>query len=201
MTGPPTTVERVHDSVPLPLGTSVYIRVIKISPNATADSSDQIACDFSIIDVDKGSLYDLGTASPMPGSVQYTALSYMWGEAIADRTIILHGKHFPVRKNLWDFLDRARKDHFEGFLWIDALCIDQAKVGERNHQVALMGKIYSHAEGVIVWLGHVCDSIEDAMAAVGRVYAPEKLPLDVVTQHRSGIRRFCELEYWKRAWM
>jgi hypothetical protein len=201
MAEPPIAAETVHDTVPLPLGTSVYIRVIKIRPSAVADSSDRIACDFSIIDVNNGSLYHLATALPLSGSVQYTALSYMWGAAIADHTIDLNGTPFLVRKNLWTFLDRARTDGFEGYLWIDALCIDQTRVGERNHQVALMGNIYSHAEGVIVWLGHVCEDIENAITAISGAYAPEKLPLSAMAQHTSGIQRFCQLEYWRRAWM
>jgi hypothetical protein len=123
------------------------------------------------------------------------------GETIADHTIEINGTTFLVRKNLWNFLDRAWKEDFEGYLWIDALCIDQTKVRERNHQVALMGEIYSHAEGVIVWLGHVDRYIEDAMGALGRVVSPERLPSDLVAQHLHGIQRFCELGYWSRAWM
>jgi hypothetical protein len=194
-------VKSVHESFPLPLGTSVYIRVLKICPSAVRDSSDRIVCDFSILDVDNGSLYDLNTASPLSGTTQYTALSYTWGDTPADHIIDLNGTTFPVRKNLWTFLNRARKDNFEGYLWIDALCIDQAKVREKNHQVALMGEIYSHAEGVIVWLGHVDGYIEDAMGALGRVVAAERLPSDLVAQHLHGIQEFCELGYWSRAWM
>jgi hypothetical protein len=197
----PPAMESIHDSFPLPLGTSVYIRVLKIRPSVVTDSSDRIACDFSILDVNNGSLYNLDTALPLAGTTRYTALSYTWGETIADHTIEINGTPFLVRKNLWNFLDRARKDNFEEYLWIDALCIDQTKVGERNHQVALMGEIYSPAEGVIVWLGHVDRYIEDAMGALGRVVSPERLPSDLVAQHLHGIQRFCELGYWSRAWM
>jgi hypothetical protein len=196
----PAAVESVYDSVPLPLGTSVYIRVIKIRPSTIADFSDRITCDFSIIDVDNGSPYDLETALPLSGSSQYMALSYMWGEAIADHTIDLNGFPFLVRKNLWDFLDRARNEGFEEYLWIDALCIDQTRVGERNHQVGLMGKIYSHARGVIVWLGCVSEQLENAIGAA-RVHSYKNIPLGSMAQHIEGIEEFCELEYWSRAWM
>jgi hypothetical protein len=194
-------IESVYDSVPLPLGTNVYIRVLRIRPNTTKDPSDQIACDFSILDVNNGSLYDPNTPLALLGTTRYTALSYMWGKAIAEHTVVLNGTPFLIRKNLWDFLHKARKDNFGGYLWIDALCINQGTVGERNHQVALMGKIYSHADVVIVWLGHVGEYIEDAMAAIRRISSPEKLPPDLVAQHLYGIQKFCELEYWTRAWM
>lgn len=39
------------------------------------------------------------------------------------------------------------------YLWADSLCINQADVSERSHQVNLMGAIYKSAESVLVWLG------------------------------------------------
>ncbi|TVY20647.1 Heterokaryon incompatibility protein 6, OR allele [Lachnellula arida] len=38
-------------------------------------------------------------------------------------------------------------------LWVDALCINQDDMDERNRQVALMGRIYENASQVIAWLG------------------------------------------------
>lgn len=38
-------------------------------------------------------------------------------------------------------------------LWADAICINQDDVQEKGHQVNMMGKIYTKAIGVIVWLG------------------------------------------------
>jgi hypothetical protein len=38
--------------------------------------------------------------------------------------------------------------------WIDALCIDQCSILERNHQVAQMCSIYTKAQEVIAWLGN-----------------------------------------------
>ena len=37
--------------------------------------------------------------------------------------------------------------------WIDAICIDQQSIGEKNKQVRLMGEIYSSAKLVVSWLG------------------------------------------------
>jgi hypothetical protein len=39
------------------------------------------------------------------------------------------------------------------FIWVDALCIDQGCQSERETQVANMGRIYSGASVVLVWLG------------------------------------------------
>ncbi|KAL2124105.1 hypothetical protein VTJ04DRAFT_470 [Mycothermus thermophilus] len=38
-------------------------------------------------------------------------------------------------------------------LWIDALCINQDDIDERNSQVLLMGELYRHAAAVLSWLG------------------------------------------------
>jgi hypothetical protein len=38
-------------------------------------------------------------------------------------------------------------------LWIDALCIDQESIVERQHQVRQMGLIFSAAKAVASWLG------------------------------------------------
>jgi hypothetical protein len=43
--------------------------------------------------------------------------------------------------------------HADKLLWIDALCIDQENVIERNHQVQQMGEIFSRASNVLAWLG------------------------------------------------
>ncbi|GAB1196594.1 hypothetical protein APSETT444_005866 [Aspergillus pseudonomiae] len=37
--------------------------------------------------------------------------------------------------------------------WIDAICINQDDIAERNAQVAIMSMIYTKASGVFVWLG------------------------------------------------
>jgi hypothetical protein len=42
-------------------------------------------------------------------NVEYTALSYMWGEASPTREIFLDNEVFEVRENLWRFLYQARK--------------------------------------------------------------------------------------------
>jgi hypothetical protein len=38
-------------------------------------------------------------------------------------------------------------------LWVDAICINQDDIEERNRQVKLMAFIYSRALAVLVWLG------------------------------------------------
>jgi hypothetical protein len=88
----------------------------------------------------------------------YIALSYMWHPEGEDQptkrhSILLDGKDFEVAQNLSQFLDIAQELHTDKAFWIDAICIDQSNIEERNDQVTIMDRIYSCASSVIVWLG------------------------------------------------
>ncbi|KAI8957047.1 heterokaryon incompatibility protein-domain-containing protein [Daldinia sp. FL1419] len=86
-------------------------------------------------------------------SHEYEALSYVWGDATSTASISLGGKPFRVTRNLEAALRALRLRDRKRVIWIDALCINQSNVRERNQEVRRMGKIYSQAGHVIVWLG------------------------------------------------
>ncbi|KAM0168886.1 hypothetical protein ACHAPF_010545 [Botrytis cinerea] len=83
--------------------------------------------------------------------VEYSALSYAWGEDSSLECIVINGSRVEVRANLANILVHICPT--TSFLWIDALCINQDDVNERNHQVMQMSSIYKQAREVIVWLG------------------------------------------------
>ncbi|KAM5357299.1 hypothetical protein ACJZ2D_016410 [Fusarium nematophilum] len=78
----------------------------------------------------------------------YTALSYEWGEAENQSTITLNGRQVRVRVNLWRFLSRLSHMHNDRVLWVEAICINQDNISERNQQVQLMAQIYESASAV-----------------------------------------------------
>ena len=95
----------------------------------------------------------------------YIAVSYTWGSAEdAGRVVRVNGRPFAVRQNLWKLLWHLRQQGESRFLWIDALCIDQKNLNERNFHVNLMGSIYQGASLVIVWLGLPSDDRRQARA-------------------------------------
>jgi hypothetical protein len=47
---------------------------------------------------------------------------------------------------------------------VDAVCVDQRNVAERNAQVQLMGRIYQEAHGVVVWLGPADDLVSTVVS-------------------------------------
>jgi hypothetical protein len=63
----------------------------------------------------------------------------------------MNGKAFYVHQNLYDFLScmaiKITTDKTDSY-WIDALCIDQVNILERNHQVGQMEMIYTQAMSV-----------------------------------------------------
>jgi len=83
----------------------------------------------------------------------YEALSYTWGEKPASKLLRINGQPFVIRKNLYNALRNFRLPT-QRALWVDALCINQADIQERNYQVSLMSYIYTRAQQVLVWLGH-----------------------------------------------
>ncbi|KAI8716114.1 HET domain-containing protein [Fusarium sp. LHS14.1] len=84
---------------------------------------------------------------------KFDALSYMWGDGPARCHIILNGVTFSVRQNLKDALRYLRTHAADTSYWIDAICINQEDVPERNRQVRMMHHIYFRAKTVVVWLG------------------------------------------------
>jgi hypothetical protein len=98
----------------------------------------------------------------------YEALSYTWGDAsISGLTIFLDGKPFIVGANLGEALLNLRhkdaKNEKERTLWIDAICINQRSIPERNEQVQRMKSIYSNAIKVLIWLGNYHESSDDSL--------------------------------------
>jgi hypothetical protein len=58
-----------------------------------------------------------------------------------------------VTSNLRAALLNLRKTDRPFTIWVDAVCIDQDNVSERNQQVSIMGDIYRNAARTLVWLG------------------------------------------------
>jgi hypothetical protein len=83
----------------------------------------------------------------------YSALSYVWGERINPRIISINGATVFVTPNLFAALKRFRHATQTVELWVDALCINQDDIQERNAQVGFMGEIYKNAHEVLMWLG------------------------------------------------
>lgn len=89
----------------------------------------------------------------------FDAISYTWADSkgTQDRSFRVHCGPLqlpvPVTANCETMLRRMRLPSLKRLVWVDAICIDQASVQARNHQVHEMAKIYKGASIVPVYLG------------------------------------------------
>lgn len=197
------------------------LRLVEVIQSDSADQERLIECEITNTTAD----------------TTYNCLSYVWGPETPARIILLNGKPFRVRENLWDFLDvastsRIRRElkndnaanfdfeSFSGYLWVDALCIDQENTRERNHQVQGMGDIYARAESVLAWFGkheELDQHFRRAASFISSWYdmtsnrASHSFQNDRIIYgapfHRmcdaaySAAEELCKQPYWQRAWI
>lgn len=90
--------------------------------------------------------------------------------------IICDGRWLKVTGNLRDALlmlsnsmTMASMPRTPTYYWVDALCVDQKNVLERNLQVARMADIFHKASNVVVWLGKEDDFTKDALIVIHKV--------------------------------
>ena len=155
---------------------------------------------------------------------EHTAVSYVWGNAEPSWVILINDKPFYIRQNLHDFLIQMRKRSVLEPLWVDALCIDQSNILERNHQVKQLGSIFRDAHTVISWLGQGDDRAVQFMqvaVAVSKEVAEQRAArlgttrgtdtgLYYLSVHRhrfevaeffQAVLTFCNIEYFNRTWI
>jgi hypothetical protein len=71
-------------------------------------------------------------------SVCYEALSYTWGDDSENpkEEINLNGCSFSVTANLYAALQVLRKEDRERVIWVDAVCINQNDIEDKERQVS-----------------------------------------------------------------
>jgi hypothetical protein len=108
----------------------------------------------------------------------FEALSYAWEGQSFDQGIVCDEERLLISATCKAALRRLRLKTKNRLLWIDQICINQTSLEEKNHQVAIMGEIYSRAKRTIVWLG--TDPRSDELLQHGwelRLVKACKLPL------------------------
>jgi len=144
---------------------SPLIRVVRLEPGSF---DSPIQCRLHHVDLDT--------------RPKYEALSYVWGDPDATIPIELEAHSFPVTKNLECALRYLRYPDTVRILWIDAICIDQKNIPERNQQVQRMGRIYQSASKVILWVGEEQDD-----TVFG---SPSSMPIEQIFKNITAIFHF-----------
>ncbi|EXL76500.1 hypothetical protein FOPG_08773 [Fusarium oxysporum f. sp. conglutinans race 2 54008] len=159
---------------------------------------------------------------------EYDALSYVWGstnekievqiQTESDRSCTL-----MIGANLADALEHLRYPDKARTIWIDAICINQDDIQERNSQVPQMRSIYSLAKSVLVWLGPDADgsghalhtlvyfaaqvefSIDetygDAPKAQEKTWWDPRVPLPWNKETWASITALFQRPYFRRVWV
>jgi hypothetical protein len=82
-------------------------------------------------------------------SVRYEAVSYVWGRFVGTSQMEIGGVICTVPTSAEDVLQAVRYKESGRLIWIDAICINQADQIEKQHQVAIMGRIYQEADRTV----------------------------------------------------
>ncbi|KIW16837.1 hypothetical protein PV08_04027 [Exophiala spinifera] len=186
-----------------PISDPREIRLIKV----TCEGNDRhFRSDFVHVNVD----------TP---SHAYVAISYTWDDPQPVSTIPCgSSQHLHLTQSVSNILQNLLEPGETILLWIDALCIDQKNVSERESQVGLMRDIYRNAVQVAIMLGEPIEETATAMdfmvplrAAMeniqqrGQLLSLERVVsetgVDYPSAQWTALRRFLQHRWFTRIWV
>ncbi|EJT72295.1 hypothetical protein GGTG_09161 [Gaeumannomyces tritici R3-111a-1] len=159
------------------------IRVLSLLPD---EHGGPVHCRLKIVSLD---------ANPSPS---FEALSYAWGGNSTTKPIKVDGDDMQVTASLERALRRLRRSDPRD-IWADAVCINQTDNLEKNVQVPLMGRVYSEASKVLVWLGESNAYIDKAIASCRKSSGSPEAVASSLEIH-IGIFDILSRPYWSRMW-
>jgi heterokaryon incompatibility protein (HET) len=143
----------------LPFQNDEEIRLLELLP--ADDFLAPIECEISNVKLAHDTMF---SKEKQP---EYEALSYVWGDPHDTVQIFLGDgssktQPFFVTRNLASALQHLRNNTESRTLWVDAICIDQSNLRERERQVSIMCRIYRRAKKDLLWLGESNEASVDA---------------------------------------
>ncbi|KIX10360.1 uncharacterized protein Z518_01442 [Rhinocladiella mackenziei CBS 650.93] len=135
---------------------------------------------------------------------EYEALSYVWGDPKATKSITVDGKDSEIYENLETALRYVRREDRGRLLWVDAICVNQHSDTEKNRLVARMSEIYQEAAKVLVFLGDGpdCSSLFDFFEAIGTATDVDAvLEMTDIPAVLAEFWRLLERPWWSRVWV
>ncbi|KAL8343103.1 hypothetical protein RB598_004451 [Gaeumannomyces tritici] len=137
---------------------NMHKRIRLLTLNSGAKETNEVECRLFEGEISQGQVLRVENGAALKEEIiSYEALSWSWGTRKPIYQILIREGDERYEKKaspdlVWAlrFLRYPNRDRV---LWIDALCIDQGNVEEKNHQVQMMSQIYSYASSVCIWLG------------------------------------------------
>jgi hypothetical protein len=112
----------------------LQIRLLTLDP---ADSwASEISCHLTHVKLDF--------------KAKFEALSYTWDGGAETESISFNGNRRLIAPNLESFLRHRSEKEEPVYLWVGAVCINQADSVEKGQQVQIMNLIYATAAKVMV---------------------------------------------------
>ena len=174
------------------------IRVLILLP--AVDEDNDIHCHLRTISLEEKEKKE-------KRETKYEALSYTWGDPSNKNIIYINQSPFKVTKNLYIAL-RYLRESVPRTLWVDAICINQESVEERNFQVRQMRAIYAGASQVLVWLGESDEDTDEAIDVLLHLSKTKRESLEELEEIRepclpvlAGIGKIFNSAWWKRIWV
>lgn len=183
-------------------GSRAEIRLL-VLPDSDAADTESISASFRVV-----SLHEFP---------EFYALSYVWGNPTMTVPLFVDGSEVPTSPNL-EHIIRILLSHDKGpatvrgkAIWIDALCINQENISEKEQQIPLMGQIYRQATRVLMWLGDAQGHADWAMDRMSdpdfyvaasnrnktrRSPTPDEIRLKLIIEEDLEKRA-----YWTRVWI
>ena len=145
-------------------------------------------------------------------TISFEAVSYVWGSEDKADMILCNGRKLNITENLAKVLRRLRYRQQSRWLWVDAVCINQDDIQEKNHQVKAMARIFtnstntlfclqadplfeSHAKAVITFYNQIFDAWSRTPEQGPWVYRLFEGP------NWEHFIRFFSCEWWRRVWV
>jgi hypothetical protein len=154
--------------------------------------------------------------APLKDVPKYRALSYVWGteDCQAPLHVSIGGQalhQLNIKHNCMEAILRLYQDDPKTPVWIDAICIDQTNILERNHQVQRMDQIYCSAEKVQIFLGGPSDPSNepwlkflDNLASFNRPGSTTGMSaIEIINSpsYQKSIQRLLDSPYFSRRWV
>ncbi|KAF9875134.1 hypothetical protein CkaCkLH20_07400 [Colletotrichum karsti] len=134
----------------------------------------------------------------------FETLSYTWGGEAPREPLIVDETHvLNITPNLAAFLRQRRESDTEVVLWVDAVCINQNDIAEKNQQVPAMTAFYLASRKLTIWLGLAADDSDRAVEELqnlSRSTVYERMPA-ISPETCAAIGRLLSRPWWTRVWI
>ena len=142
----------------------------------------------------------------------YEALSYVWGSEDRCLSVIVEQsgnskaiRHLRVTRNLYVALLHIRDDEIHRTIWVDAICINQTDIKEKEYQIPFMAEIFAQASRVIAWLGEADHDGDRALAAIRfaarKFQGPEDMLVSEARVVQEALLKLLGRPWFRRIWV